>query len=249
MTPRVIAFDLDSTLAESKSPVTSDMGVLLGALLERIPVAVMSGGSYAQFERQLLPALPADAHLENLFLFPVCAGMCYRYREGVWTRVDDQSFTPEEKSVVMQALQEAMEETGFRTPPKHVWGERIEDRGALIAFSALGQQAPVEEKKKWDPDRTKRAPLQAALIQRLPGYTVKSNATTTIDITRAGVTKAYGVRKLSELTSVAISDMLYVGDALFPGGNDEVVKETGIETRQVAGPTETAEVIRSFIKE
>jgi hypothetical protein len=41
--------------------------------------------------------------------------------------------------------------------------------------------------------------------------------------------------------------MLYIGDALFPGGNDEVVKETGIETRQTSGPEETARIIRELL--
>ena len=61
------------------------------------------------------------------------------------------------------------------------------------------------------------------------------------------VTKAYGVRMLSKHTGIGIPDMLYVGDALFEGGNDEVVKETGIKTHQVTGPDETAKVIEEIL--
>ena len=223
------------------------MGVLLAKLCDRMPVAIMSGGSYAQFETQFLPALPDTMNRANLYLFPVSAGMCFQWKDGTWTRVYDHSFSDHERSAILHALEDAMEETGFATPPEQVWGERIEDRGAQITFSALGQLAPYEEKRKWDPDRSKRRPLQEALLRRLPDFSVRVNASTTIDITKQGVTKAFGVREWSNLIEVPIRDMLYVGDGLFPGGNDEVVKETGINTRQVIGPAETKHVIESFI--
>ena len=73
------------------------------------------------------------------------------------------------------------------------------------------------------------------------------NATNSIDITRKGVTKAFGIRKLIEFTQISISEMLYVGDALEEGGNDAVVLETGIHTYQVIGPEETAQLIQTII--
>ena len=246
--PSLIAFDLDGTLAESKREATSEMGELLGHLLEQMPVAVFSGGSWEQFERQLLPALPENAALENLYLFPTSAARCYRREEGIWQAAYDHAFSPEERERVTQTLDEAMRETGFAEPPAQAWGERVEDRGAQITFSALGQNAPIEIKKTWDPDREKRRPLFEALKRRLaPEFRVALNATTSIDITKAGISKAYGLRELSKMAGVPLSDMLYVGDALFPGGNDEVVKETGIPTRQVSGPAETAAVIRALL--
>lgn len=247
-TPKALAFDLDSTLAESKSPVTPEMGGRLARLLETRSVAVMSGGAWRQFERQLLPALPKDTKRENLYLFPVSAGACFIFQKNHWTPVYDRSFLPHEKKLIMRALSEAMEETGFAEAPVRTWGPRIEDRGAQISFSGLGQEAPVAEKIAWDPDKKKRAPLQEALTRRLPAsFIARMNATTTVDITHTDVSKAYGVRKFSELARIPIAEMLYVGDALFPGGNDEVVKATGIPTRQVAGPTETGAVIESVL--
>lgn len=245
--PKAIAFDLDSTLAVSKSPVTPVMGALLARLAARVPIAVMSGGKWAQFEIQVLSALPSDADKANFYFFPVCAGYCYHYEDGAWTRVDDNSLTDDEKREVYTALDEAMKETGFDQLPDKIWGERIEDRGALIAFSGLGQEAPWEAKKAWDPTREKREPLQKALVVRLPGFEVRTNASTTIDITRKGISKAYGARKFSELTGIPVGDMLYIGDALFPGGNDEIVKESGIPTRQVTDPDDTAKVIEELL--
>lgn len=243
MTPKTLIFDLDGTLTVSKSPLTSEMGELLAKLLTKMPVAIMSGGSYAQFQKQFMVGMPADANFSQLYLFPTSAAQCYSYHDGAWQLVYENPFTPEEKATILQALDASLKETGFDKPPAEQWGEQIEDRGSQISWSALGQQAPYEVKKVWDPDRTKRAPLQAALIPRLPDYSVRVNATTTIDITRKGITKAYGVRRYSEIIGMPISEMLYVGDALFSGGNDEIVKEAGVATEQVSGPEETAAVI------
>jgi hydroxymethylpyrimidine pyrophosphatase-like HAD family hydrolase len=223
------------------------MGATLARLLGKTKAAIMSGGAYAQFQKQVLTALPEGTDLHNLYLFPVCAGYCFNYVDNEWKLIDDNSLTNDEKALILKALDEAMAETGFTNPPEQIWGERIEDRGALIAFSGLGQQAPIEEKKKWDPDMNKRRPLAEALIKRLPGFEVKMNATTTIDITRKGITKAYGVQKLSAFTGAAVTDMLYIGDALFPGGNDEVVIPTGIQTRPTDGPEETARLIEELL--
>jgi len=152
-----------------------------------------------------------------------------------------------ERARVMQALSEAMAETGFTEPPQQVWGERVEDRGAQITFSALGQHAPLEEKKGWDPTREKRRPLYDALVRRLPDFSVALNAHTSIDITKKGINKAYGIRKLIDMTNVSVSEMLYVGDALQEGGNDAVVVQTGIKTHPVFGPDETAELIKTLL--
>lgn len=244
---KVIIFDLDGTLTESKAALTLEMGATLARLLEKMPVAVMSGGSYAQFQKQFLGGMPTDANYKNLYLFPTSAAQCYIWKDGSWQFLYNNPLSLEEKAEILEALAESTRETGFDTPPPQLWGEQIEDRDSQISWSALGQQAPYDIKKAWDPDRKKRAPLQAALLKRLPGFSIRVNATTTIDITGPGITKAYGVRKLSEILALPISDMLYVGDALFPGGNDEIVKETGIPTEQVSGPAETAEVINKIL--
>lgn len=244
---KAVIFDLDGTLTESKQPLTPEIGTVLARLLIRIPVAVMSGGSYTQFQKQFLGGMLENANFANLYLFPTSAAECYCWKEGSWHLLYDNPFTPEEKVLVRSALDEALRLTRLDQPPPQLWGEQLEDRGSQFTWSALGQEAPIEEKKAWDPDRKKRLPLQKELIERLPGFSIRVNATNSIDITRKGITKAYGVQRFSEIISTPIEAMVYVGDALFPGGNDEIVKETGIPTRQVRGPAETALVIEEIL--
>ena len=244
--PRAMAFDLDGTLAESKQRVSAEMGELLGSLLAHIPVAVLSGGSWKQFEVQLLPSFPVEANLARLFLFPTSAAECFVFREHTWRLQYDNSFSDTERAQILAAITQAKEEVHF-IEPERLWGEQIEDRGAEITFSALGQEAPLEEKERYDPTKEKRRPLYDVLVRLLPDFSLGLNAMTSIDITRKGITKAYGIRRFSELTQVAIPDILYVGDALGEGGNDAVVLETGIETHAVFGPTETATLIETLL--
>jgi phosphomannomutase len=247
--PKLIAFDLDDTLAESKQRLPAEMGELLGQLLERMPVAIMSGASFAQFEKQVLPALPDTPNMSRLFLFPTNAAQCYRFKGGRWQSVYDQSFNTFEKGRIMQAVKEALEETGFANPTEQIWGERIEDRGAQISFSGLGQEAPLEAKKLWDPTGEKKKKIREAVARRLPDFSVVASGSTTVDITKKGIDKAYGIRQLIELAQIAVNEILYVGDALEEGGNDSVVKRTGAHTVDVFGPEETAILIQGLLKQ
>jgi hypothetical protein len=126
-------------------------------------------------------------------------------------------------------------------------GRGIEDRGSQITFSALGQQAPIEEKEKWDPDFAKRKKMKAALDQLIPEFSVRLGGTTSVDITKLGIDKAYGIRKLRDILGIAIEEMIFIGDALFPGGNDYPAKEAGVVSIQVRDPNETKRVIEAII--
>lgn len=247
--PKLVAFDLDGTLAESKQRVSAEMGNLLAQLLEKTRIAIMSGASFSQFESQVLPAIPETKNLHKLYLFPTNAAQCYVFKGGNWTRAYDRSFNAFEKSRVRQALAEALAETGFAEPPTRVWGERIEDRGAQISFSGLGQHAPLEAKREWDPAGEKKGKIREAVAKRLPDFSVSASGMTTVDVTQKGINKAYGIRQLIELAQTGVAEMLYVGDALEEGGNDSVVKDTGIKTVEVFGPEETAQLIERLLKD
>jgi phosphomannomutase len=247
-TPRLVAFDLDGTLAESKQRMSAQMGDLLSALLNTMPVAVMSGGSWHQFQHQFLTEFPPGSPRDRLYLFPTSAALCLVHRSGAWHPQYDLTFSETEKKKILSAFAEVFKEVHFEQPAR-TWGQQLEDRGGEITFSALGQQAPLEEKEKWDPTREKRKPLYEALKRHLPEFSIGLNATTSIDITPHGVNKAYGLRRLSELTHIPIADMLYVGDALEEGGNDAVVLETGVPTYAVFGPKETAALIERLLSQ
>jgi len=146
---------------------------------------------------------------------------------------------------IIASLEKAIDTAGFR--PARLWGEAIEDRGSQITYSALGQQAPYQEKKTWDPDFSRRKKIKAILDTMIPEFSVRMGGATSIDITKPGIDKAYGIRKLSETLGIVIDEMLFVGDALFPGGNDYPAREAGVECIQVRDHDETKRVIETIL--
>jgi phosphomannomutase len=241
---RLIVFDLDGTLAESKSSLDPEMAALLHDLLGIVKVAVISGGDWPQFEKQLLSNLPHDECLENLSLLPTCGTKFYEYSKE-WKRLYSEDFTANEKVKIIGSLKKAIDKTGFKV--EKVWGETIEDRGSQITFSALGQQAPIEEKKKWDPDFAKRKKIKAILDKSIPEFSVRLGGTTSVDVTKPGIDKAYGIRKLRENLGIAIDEMIFIGDALFPGGNDYPAEEAGVFSIKVRDPNESKRVIEAIV--
>jgi len=241
---KLIVFDLDGTLAESKSALDAEMGARLHDLLGVVKVAVISGGDWPQFEKQLLAHLPQDASLENLSLLPTCGTKFYRYT-GQWEKLYEEDFTAVEKQEIIGSLNKAVGEAGFKV--EKFWGEVIEDRGSQITYSALGQQAPLEEKDKWDPDFAKRKKIKAILEPLIPGFSVRLGGATSIDVTKPGIDKAYGIRKLRDLLGISLKEMIYVGDALFVGGNDYPAEQAGVVCVSVRGPNETKCVTETII--
>ena len=243
---KLIVFDLDGTLAESKSPLDAEMATLLGALLRIVKVSVISGGNWPQFKKQLLSNLPHDEHLKKLSLLPTCGTKFYQYQyAGEWKKLYSEDFTDAEKEKIIRSLKQVVGSSGFKD--EQIWGEQIEDRGSQITFSALGQQAPLIQKEKWDPDFAKRKKMKADLDELIPGFSVRLGGTTSVDITMPGIDKGYGIRKLRDILGVAIEEMIFVGDALFPGGNDYPAKEAGAESIQVRDPNESKRVIEAIV--
>lgn len=239
----LIIFDLDGTLVPSKSQMEPDMAKLLEKLLEKKDVVVISGGSWAQFEKQFLASLNLSLEkMSRLFIAPTSGASFYRFENGEWRAVYTESLSESEKNKIKKAFEYALPKGGYRYP-EHSYGEVIEDRGTQISFSALGQQAPLELKSKWDPDKSKRKKIITYLLEKLTDFEVHIGGTTTIDITHKGIDKAYGIRRISRELNISIDKMLFVGDALFEGGNDEAVKKTGIRCRKVNNPEETKIVI------
>lgn len=245
--PRLIAFDLDDTLAPSKSAVDPRMLALIEQLLARTSVAVISGGNFEQFDMQLVAKLEGaeEAALERLHLLPTCGTRYERRSHGAWQTIYRENLSPEEGSAALAVLREEAERLElWESSP---WGDILEDRGSQITFSALGQAAPVSAKHTWDPDGTKKNTLRAAVAARLPELEVRSGGSTSVDITRRGIDKAYGMQKLAEHTGIPLSEMLFVGDRLDPDGNDYPVKAMGVSCHAVTGWEDTADFLEQML--
>jgi len=241
---KLIVFDLDGTLAESKSSLDPEMVSLLHDLLNIVKVAIISGGGWPQFEKQILSNLPHDEVLKDLSLLPTCGTQFYQF-DGSWVKLYSEDFNKDEKKKIIDALKNALDTVGFKI--EKVWGETIEDRGSQITYSALGQQAPIKEKNKWDPDFTKRVRIREILATLIPEFSVRLGGTTSVDITKPGIDKAYGIMKLRDTLKIEIDEMIFIGDAIFPGGNDYPPKEAGVTSIRIQNPEESKRVIETII--
>jgi phosphomannomutase len=245
--PRLVAFDLDDTLAPSKAAIDPRMGDLLVALAERVEVAIISGGQLQQFRTQVVEMLPeaAASTLSKIHLLPTCGTQYYRIGPDGIETVYAHALTEDEKAAALTAVEEEARRLGLWA--SETWGPILEDRGSQITFSALGQRAPIEAKSVWDPTGAKKNELRAAVAARLPELEVRSGGSTSVDITHRGIDKAYGMQQLADATGIPLDDMLFVGDRLDPDGNDYPVLVLGVACQAVEGWEDTAAFLEGLI--
>jgi len=210
-------------------------------------VCVISGGNFAQFQMQVIDNLTevSPAALARLHLMPTCGTQYYRNENRSWKQIYAESLTFDEGSRALVAVEAAAKELGLWEG--ETWGPILEDRGSQITFSALGQHAPVAVKVAWDPTGVKKNTLRAAVAALVPDLEVRSGGSTSVDITRRGIDKAYGMTKLAELTGIPLDDMLFIGDRLDEVGNDYPVKVLGVRCVAVEGWEDTAEYLTALI--
>jgi phosphomannomutase len=244
---KIALFDLDDTLSVSKQPIQEREAQAFATLLNTMKGGIVSGAKISQMESQVIAHLPEGTNLSNLYCFTQNAASCYLYKEGSFAPVYSFLFTEEESKEVLQALTDVLEETNL-LEGEPSYGDRIEHRGSQITLSALGQSAPPEVKKVWDPDQKKRSMLRERLLPRIPNFDIGIGGGTSLDITKKGINKTYAISWLKEHEGIDIQDMVYVGDALFPGGNDAVVIPTGIPTVATKGPEETTLIIERILR-
>ncbi len=245
---KLLAFDLDDTLAVSKSPISDVMSETLGKILEEFEICIISGGDYHQFKTQVVDRLHIEPHkLNRLHLMPTCGTKYYRYNEldTEWQLQYSEDLTDDQKRTVIEVLEKSAKELGYWE--ENPVGEIIEDRGSQITFSALGQKATPEDKYVWDPDGTKKASLRDLAAQSLEGLEVRAGGSTSIDVTREGIDKAYGMQKIIDAIDINKDDILFFGDNLQEGGNDYPVKAFGIDCLDVSEWQDTVHRLETIL--
>lgn len=253
----LIVFDLDGTLTESKAYLKPEMSRLMVKLLEKKRVAIIGGGKYELFKKQFTAPFDCPKELlRNLFLFPTTATAFYRYQKNSWKKVYRLELSKRDRERIKKAFAKVFEAVGYVHPEK-IYGKVIEDRGTQITFSALGQEivAMLGEKEgvrlkgEWKKKNTALKLKMAKMLQTLlPDLEIHSAGYTSIDVTKKGIDKAYGVKQIEKHLGVPVRKMIFVGDALYPGGNDYAAKKTGIGCFKVDGPKDTEKFIEFVIE-
>lgn len=244
---KIIVFDLDGTLAESKQSLDQEMIVLLNQLLSVKKVAIITGGGFSQLQKQVISKLTSDIEkIKNLYIFPTKGAIMYNFNDTDWAKTYEHQLTQKDKEKIISAFHQMYKEIDFL--PKETFGEVLEDRGTQFTFSALGQEAPIELKKVWDTDALKRKEIKKILDKYLPDFSVEIGGMTSIDVTEKKIDKSYAIEKICEYLNLKIDEVLFIGDAIFEGGNDYSVIKTGVPNINVHDVNETKNIIREIIK-
>ena len=219
---RLIGFDLDNTLARSKKPMKADMAECFSALTSLIDVAVITGGKYSLLQSQVVDRLSDHADKSKLHLMPTSGTRYYRWDGQRWGKVFSHDLSDEDRAKAKESLERNAREQGIWAT--HVWGERIEDRGSQITFSALGQLAPVEAKEAWDPTNEKKNRFS-----------------------QRGVDKSFAVRELADILDIEVGQIVFIGDRMEPNGNDYPAAKAGTRAVKVNGPADTVKLCGEII--
>jgi len=243
---KALIFDLDNTLVVSKQVMTPRMASSVTKLLSSYDLLVISGSKWELFKHHIIDQLEESEHLmHRLHMMPVCGTSYYQFKDGDWNKIYSEDLTKKEIEEITNALEKSAKKLGHWE--KKTWGDIIENRGSQVTFSALGQKAPPKEKYKWDPGHKKKQAIANHAQQRLPGFDVKVGGTTSIDVTKPGIDKAYGVKKFMDLHGHEKEHLLFFGDMLHEGGNDYPIKAMGIETIAVENPDHTLLVLEDYL--
>jgi len=242
---KIIVFDKDDTITEAKTEIEPEMAKIFSDLLNKYKVAIITGWDFSNIYNQIVKLLPIYSKLENLYLFPTIGTCMYYFSNWKWIEKYSENLSKEEADKITFVLNRAIDKLDLR--PKKIWWEIVENRWSQITYSALWQKAPLKEKQKFDPDKKIRKKLVNYIKNDLCDYSIWIWWTTSIDITRKGLNKAYWIKKMLENLDLKKEDILFIWDALFPWWNDYPVKEFGVDCIKVNNLKDTIKVIKDLL--
>ncbi|OGL72343.1 hypothetical protein A3D72_04660 [Candidatus Uhrbacteria bacterium RIFCSPHIGHO2_02_FULL_57_19] len=240
--PKHIFFDLDSTLTPSRAEILPEHKPLFEKLCEKFDVVVITGGAETQIKKQL--------PIENVGRYYMLSQQGNHAIAKDGTLLWHEAVSAEQEEAVKKFALKLTED--FRAVKGWVMPMRddtFENRGSQFASSVLGFHAPNKEKYAADPDQSIRRALLAGHPKELAalrevGIEAMPAGTTTIDFILAGRHKGYNITRFIERMGWKKEDCIYIGDALFKGGNDESVIGV-IPTHPVKDHRETFEFIKT----
>ena len=250
ITKTMLAFDIDHTLGLSKQPIPKEVAKLLMDLLARFEICIISGRSFDQFQVQVIGRLPIpDAELlRHLHCLPAQGTQYYRFDDDGWGKVYAHYLTDEEVSRIFAVVEKVARDLGFWRKENREAGDTIlENRHSQVTYAAIDTSSDLETKRAWDPDCTKRELFIDCCKELAPEFEYKIGGNTSIDITRPGMDKGFGMRKLIEELGINKEEILYFGDMTQPGGNDYPIVQMGIDTITVGEYTDTIYAMQAML--
>lgn len=234
---RLIAFDLDGTLTQHKTPLAQPNLGVLDSLGEKYKLLMVGAGMCSRIFRQM-NGYPID--IIGNYGMQFCT---YNAETKALDKVFDMHAPCDRESVERRitALRERFGYTEYT-------GDNVEyhDSGC-VTFPLLGTKADIAAKLAFDPDRSKRKPLYPAVRNAFPDYTVFIGGSSSFDFAPFPYNKYYALDKYCAEYDYSHDEVVYVGDDYGPGGNDESVYLSDFTFVRVDDYTRFGEYMREYL--
>lgn len=239
--PKHFFFDLDNTLTRSKSHIEPAHENILFALTERADVIVVSGHPQKDIREHL------KKRLDGRYYILAQNGNFAQMPDGkiLWER----TLTDVQVRAIHAFIEKARKHVAL---PVKDEGDIVEDRGCQVSYSLIGHHENQDIKDAFDPDHAKRKKLledmsdDVARLEKEASVEIKIGGTTVLDFIEKGKTKGYNITEFIKTLDWKKENCVYVGDALFSGGNDETVIGV-IPTKPIKDYRETYTYLQSVL--
>ena len=234
---KLVAFDLDGTLTQHKTPLDDTNRAVLEQLSKHYKLVMVGAGNAMRIFNQL-GGFPMDV-MGN-----------YGMQLGLYnpeTKTLDlvrNDCVPCDRESVDKRITELRERFGFT----EYAGENVEfhDSGC-VTFPILGTKAKAEDKLAFDPDRTKRRKIYDIVVETFPEFVVFVGGSSSFDMAPRPRDKFYALSNFCKELGLSHDEVAYAGDDYGPGGNDESVYKSDIRFYCVDDYTKLGEYLKELL--
>ena len=235
----LIAFDLDGTLTQHKSPLEAQNRAVLDALSRRYRLVMVGAGAAVRIFHQM-GEYPIDI-IGNYGL--QWGRYCRQTRQMVIVRDLRLPCDRQEMQKRVERLRKLLGCTAFA-------GEMVEyhDSGC-VTIPLLGTAAGLEAKLRFDPDRRLRRQMYPAVAEAFPEYSVFVGGSSSFDLAPRPYDKYYALDEYCRQLGLSHAQAAYVGDDYGPGGNDESVWRSDFSFFPVEDYRRLPQALRTLLEE
>lgn len=238
----IIIADVDDTICYSREQITESMAEQINSMIKRgYRFAFISGTKLEHLREMISSRVNEEHHILAM------TGTTYAVVSNGHTNVNySRSLMEEEKQEIITALEKLTVNCNLK--PLTSKEDQIQDRESQITLSVLGRYAPINLKRQYDPDGSKRKEFIVFLRTFLDQekYEITIGGTTSIDITKKGLDKERGIREFLKWNNFSPSEVLFFGDKLYPEGNDYSATKV-VDCIAVKNPEETLERLKELL--
>ena len=210
---KLVAFDLDGTLTQHKTPLSEEHKKVLDELGKKYKLLMAGAGMCQRIFNQM-----------NQYPIDIMGNYGLQYAEYNPDTKDIEI----KKNVVLPCDRESVDKRVTAMREKYGYTEYAGDNvefhaSGVVTFPILGTKAKQEDKLAFDLDRSKRRSIYDDVKEVFSDFIVFVGGSSSFDMAPAPYNKAYALAEYCKEHGIAHDEVVYVGDDYGLGGNDESV--------------------------